>query len=631
MSILSIIADINTNPMDTMQKLNPEQIDSIIKYASHRYYNSKDPVFSDEVFDIVYDYMLQLNPEYQHNGISIDKENIKTKLPIWLGSMNKTKADTDAVEKWTKTYQGPYIVSDKLDGLSCLLVSRDSKVRLFTRGDGIYGQDISELIPYLKLPKFIEDGIMVRGELVISKENFKMFNQDFNNERNLVSGIVNCKKFKTDAINYIDYVCYQLIKETEMLTPNQEMEQLSEMGFRVVSYLNLPQVDNVVLSDYLLQRREESEYLIDGIIVTNNYHYPLISTGNPKHSIAFKMVMKDQVAEATVIDVIWTPSKTGYLKPRVRISPVQLDVKIEYLTGFNGSFIFNNNIGIGTVIEITHSGFVIPHINKVIKPTQAKMPQEKYHWNDTNVDIILDDINNHDVIIKQWDTFFRTLGIKGIGLGIYKKFYNANCRIIKDILGLSIEKLKMINNIENKMATKIRLELDKAINNMTLLNTMIGSGQFGRGIGQSKLEDIMMNYPDILDIYQSHGKEVVFDKIIQLDGFSEKTTKQFVDNISNFIDFKNNNELEIVEDSKNNQDNNEEQIFLDKKFVFSGIRDKDLETFIKNRGGKVVSGVSQDTYMVIVRDIDKKTSKVNEAEKKNIQIITLDTFNKDYR
>ena len=62
----------------------------------------KDPVFSDEVFDIVYDYMLQLNPEYQHNGISIDKENVKTYLHAWLGSMNKTKADTDAVEKWMK-------------------------------------------------------------------------------------------------------------------------------------------------------------------------------------------------------------------------------------------------------------------------------------------------------------------------------------------------------------------------------------------------------------------------------------------------------------------------------------------------------------------------------------------------
>ena len=152
------------------------------------------------------------------------------------------------------------------------------------------------------------------------------------------------------GINYIDYVCYQLIKENEKLTPsNQEMTQLSRWDFRVVSYIQLPCIDNVVLSDYLLQRREESEYLIDGIIVTNNIHYPIISTGNPKHSIAFKMVMKEQVAEATVIDVIWTPSKTGYLKPRVRISPVQLDVKIEYLTGFNGSFIFNNNIGIGTV------------------------------------------------------------------------------------------------------------------------------------------------------------------------------------------------------------------------------------------------------------------------------------------
>ena len=109
---------------------------------------------------------------------------------------------------------------------------------------------------------------MVRGELVISKENFKMFSQDFNNERNLVSGVVNCKKCKTDAINYIDYVCYQLIKETEQPTPKQEMEQLSEMGFRVVFFFQFSKVDNVILSDYLLQRRKESEYLIDGIIVT---------------------------------------------------------------------------------------------------------------------------------------------------------------------------------------------------------------------------------------------------------------------------------------------------------------------------------------------------------------------------
>ena len=50
-------------------------------------------------------------------------------------------------------------------------------------------------------------------------------------------------------------------------------------------------------------------------------------------------------------------------------------------------------------------------------------------------------------------------------------------------------------------------------------------------------------------------------KIIQLDGFSEKTAKQFVDNISNFIDFKNNNELEIVEEDLKNKDNRRTNIF----------------------------------------------------------------------
>ena len=87
------------------------------------------------------------------------------------------------------------------------------------------------------------------------------------------------------------------------------------------------------------------------------------------------------------------------------------------------------------------------------------------------------------------------------------------------------------------MSQKIRLELDNAMKNLTLLNTMIGSGQFGRGIGKNKLEDIMNNYPDILNIYHNKGSETVKELIMKLDGFNEKTTEQFVSNISNFLQF----------------------------------------------------------------------------------------------
>ena len=111
------------------------------------------------------------------------------------------------------------------------------------------------------------------------------------------------------------------------------------------------------------------------------------------------MVLSDQVVEAKVVDVIWNASKSGYLKPRVRIEPVNIGgVKIEYATGFNGNFIEENKIGVGAIIQIVRSGDVIPHIKSVTTPAEkTKMPDVPYTWTDTHVDIILtnkdDDVN----------------------------------------------------------------------------------------------------------------------------------------------------------------------------------------------------------------------------------------------
>ena len=91
----------------------------------------------------------------------------------------------------------------------------------------------------------------------------------------------------------------------------------------------------------------------------NDKVYPR-KRGNPDRD-AFKMVLGDQVAEAKVVNVIWTASKDGYLKPRVQIEPVVLGgAKIEYATGFNAKFIVDKKIGVGSVISLVGSGDVIP-------------------------------------------------------------------------------------------------------------------------------------------------------------------------------------------------------------------------------------------------------------------------------
>ena len=57
------------------------------------------------------------------------------------------------------------------------------------------------------------------------------------------------------------------------------------------------------------------------------------------------------------------------IKPKVQVEPVNLaGVTIEFATGFNASFIYNNGIGPGSVIQITRAGDVIPHIIRVLTP-----------------------------------------------------------------------------------------------------------------------------------------------------------------------------------------------------------------------------------------------------------------------
>ena len=102
-----------------------------------------------------------------------------------------------------------------------------------------------------------------------------------------------------------------------------------------------PPVNNTILSDIsnenlsqlLIVWRDTYAYEIDGLVIVDDKVYPRPEK-NPDYAFAFKMVHSDQGAEAKIIDVIWTPSKDGYLKPRIRIEPVVLGgARIEYATG----------------------------------------------------------------------------------------------------------------------------------------------------------------------------------------------------------------------------------------------------------------------------------------------------------
>ena len=88
-----------------------------------------------------------------------------------MGSMDKIKPDTEALNIWKNKYNGPYVISCKLDGVSGLYTTENDIPKLYTRGDGNIGQDISHLIPYLRLPK--TKGLVIRGEFILPKAIFE--------------------------------------------------------------------------------------------------------------------------------------------------------------------------------------------------------------------------------------------------------------------------------------------------------------------------------------------------------------------------------------------------------------------------------------------------------------------------
>ena len=629
------IEEFNKNGIEFLLTQSEKQLSDFIRKANLHYHTHSKPLISDDLYDIIKEYFEEKYPDasvLKEIGAPIEQhEKNKVTLPYEMASMDKIKPTSNALPNWLEKYNDPseYIASVKLDGVSGLYVSSgagtpQAKQQLFTRGNGTVGQDISYLLPYFKLPTTID--IVIRGEFVISKENFQNFGNKAN-ARNAVAGIINSKKTNPSELAFVDFVAYEVIEPK--LKPTEQYSLLKKIyKDNVCQYTILANLNNVILSDLLQTWRSQSKYDMDGIVVIHNKIYERKS-GNPKHAFAFKMVLTDQKAEAKVVNVIWNPSKDGYLKPRVQIEPIQLDgVTIQYATGFNGAFIEKNNINIGTIIEIIRSGDVIPHITKVIKPSQSpKMPDIPYKWNSTHIDIMLETpTDNITVVTKNITQFFD--GVDGLGPGNIKKIINSGFNSVSKIIGMSKNDFLNVQGFKEKTANKLYTNIHDKIDKMTLPELISASNVFGRGFGDKKIELILNTYPDILTSQDSPNSKI--EKLIAIKGLAKKSAEGFVDKISDFISFINesnlNDKLNYTPPKKITTDH----ILNDKIIVFTGKRDSDLEDIIRNLGGIISNDMKSNVFILISDDQNSTSSKMKVAKEKNIPIMSINEFKSKY-
>jgi len=621
-------------------------------YFDILYYNTGASTLSDAKYDVFKETIKERYPEIDLGvGAALREEDNRVKLPYWLGSSTKiTSNDVGRFQRWIDRYPSSkynYIVSDKLDGVSCLLCSDGKQISLYTRGNGEIGANISYLEEYFQNIPFNIPAMCVRGELIIEKKIFeskyrsKMVNgRIYKNGRNMVSGLIGSKTSR-EGLKDIHFVAYELVEDIGH-PQLQQFRTLDKLGFEVVNYEVFPNLSIDILEKTLLRFKNESKYEIDGIIIQIDAEYKRNTSGNPDYMFAFKMLLSDDIHDTRVERVEWRTSKRGYLTPVVVFNTVYTeDAELKRATGFNARYIVDNGVGEGALISVTRSNGVIPYILEVKEPVEVNLPS--YVWDENGVNIISQE---EDIVEKKCkkliEEFFKKLGIKRVAEKTINRLFDNGFDSMAKIALADEYDLMRVPGIQNKTAEMIHKNVIEGLKHANLSLVLGSSGILGFGIGERKTKALLEAIPTLLEEKVDRN---LLRRIKNVYGFSDITANKVFSNLKgakdlikrlmkkNLITFNMKGERTDIEEKKKEEilkKKRESSKLIRKTVVMSGFRDTDLKRRIEGMGGKVTTSVSGNTDILITNDPNSTTSKVRKARENNVEILIPREFKEKY-
>ena len=593
-------------------------------YLDDLYYNTSTSVVSDANYDLLVDILKQRDTNYVPKvGASLRKGENRVELPFWMGSVDKiTPKDPAQLNRWLLDNKASsYVISEKLDGVSCLICYPSAgSPKLYTRGDGLIGADISYIFNNLRIPRSVKN-MCVRGELIMKRKNFTKYANEYRNPRNMVAGIAGAKTLRAGIVD-IDFIPYEIVSDGVNMSPEKQMKYLKSLGFTVVKHEIVNDLSINSLEEKYKKFKTESEYDIDGIIVQSNVEYERNTSGNPEYMFAFKMLLSENIHNTTVKYVEWNVSKWGQLKPVLVVEPVILeDITIQRVTAHNAKYIEDNNIGTGTVIAVTRSKDVIPYIVQVISSTQADMPDVEYKWDKNHVNIFTTE-NNDVSCVRLLANFFDKLSIKHVSEATVAKMYAAGFDNLLKIIAASKEDLLRIPEFGDKSAERIYTNIRNGLKNVSVEKLIGSSGVLGYGIGERRVKSLLADIPDIFT--KKYDKKELLLKILRVEGFADLTAEKIVENVPYAILLLKKLEPYVTVKKKEIISSN----LKGNIFVFSGFRDISMKENIEARGGKVTESVSNKTTAVIYNGTE--SSKVLKAKELGKPVYLKEEFLKVY-
>ena len=687
----------NKTEIDRMKELI-----EILSEASRAYYAQDREIMSNYEYDRLYDELQELenrtgtvlagSPTTQIGYEAVD-ELPKERHESPMLSLDKTK-DREALRAWLKDKEG--LLSWKLDGLTIVLTYREGKLfKAVTRGNGEVGEVITgNAMTFINLPHVIpyKGELILRGEAVISYTDFEKINEQiedvdakYKNPRNLCSGSVRQLNNEITAGRNVRLYAFTLVKADDAEFNNsrrEQMEFLRTQGFEVVEYHKVNASDILDRIQYFEDAVKDNDIPSDGLVLTYDdieYGRSLGRTAKfPRDAIAFKW--QDEIRETRLLDIEWSPSRTGLINPIAVFEPVELEgTTVQRASVHNVSIVKELKLGVGDRITVYKANMIIPQIADNL--TKSGIYDEGYgtagsdeqRGNDIpgcrdgekNVDepdgsddvsrktgLIPDrcpacgsrteirKINDTEALyctnpecparkIKGFDLFVSrdALNIDGLSESTLEKFIAQGLiHELADIFRLNQHKNtlcklegfgeKSYNNLMAAIDRSRKVQLPKLIYSLGILN-----------VGLSNAKIICREFEYDIDKLRRADAE----QLSCIDGVGEVIAKSFTDY---FRDEKHNRELDellkelTIEIPKLDSSN---EAINGKTFVITGSLEhfdnrNALKELIESKGGKVSGSVSARTDYLINNDYASSSSKNKKAKELNVPIITEEQF-----
>ena len=662
-----------------IEKIYIKKINELKKH-NKAYFQNDNPLISDKKYDDLKVEILSLEKKYKYlkNKKSPSKnvgykpsdkfKKIAHDTPMLSLANAFSKENIEDFLKKVKNFLNikntsniVFSAEPKIDGISASLKYING---IFTtglsRGDGKIGEDITNNLKTIKdIPKKIDKNnfpkiLDVRGEVYISRSDFKKIDKKFANPRNAAGGSLRQKDPNETKKIPLRFVAYGFGKAEPQSFEKQSkyLELLKMWGFNTNSLNKLVSTIEEIEANHrnVEKHRPTIDYDLDGLVykvddlkLQNRLGFV---SNSPRWAIAHKFSAEKGFSIIKNIEI--QVGRTGALTPVAKIEPVNIGgVVVSNATLHNEDEISRKDIRIGDTICVQRAGDVIPQVLYVDKEKRNKnakkfnFPEKcpscgtktikEFNYTTKKKDAVTrcpdTKFNCKDILREKLKHFVSkdALNIDGFGKKIIQNFWDLNMiKYPADIFNLNFKEISSLegwgdlsaSNLEKSIRKCRKIPLDKLI-------FAIGIRHIGQENAKT-LAKYFVNIKKFEEIFNKEKRKKILDLLLELDGIGEtqiKSLEIFFSNITNLNTVSSLiKELNVV-DFKTSKSG----IFYGKTIMFTGglsrMSRAEAKALVEKEGGKILGTVSKKLDYLVVGDSKPTPKKVEKAKQLNIKIL----------